>query len=288
MHIRFLVELAAQLSSHGPALIERKEPVPRDCLLRYWTASQSRAGDWSRTLKQFTDPDSELLPDENPTPRWEQVRRAMEEIFLSEVLTRVFAAIGAAVDQARQETEATPVVRSVLISHTEARVRVLRSLLQGRGVPANDAIELNRLRKRTERWTDVLVGSLACYADVTEFAAEPERARDFAEDFGQNKSREQAQTEWALVLASLRTSLSVLWREYNSSEDWNGRIAESVIGCFDPELFDESGVFRSLWTTRLLAIADDTQAMLDDAWRTSPQHAIFADGSYLPNRLRGL
>lgn len=288
MHVRYLVELAAQLSSHGPALIERKQALPRECLLRYWTAAQSRAGDWSKTLKHFSDPDSDLLPERNTSPAWEQVRLAMEEIFLSEVLTRVYAAVAAALDESRNEREATPVVRSILISHTEARVRALKSLLSGRGVPATDAIELNRLRKRTERWTDVLIGSLCRYADVAEFAAEPERAREFAADFGAEKSWKEAQTEWALVLASLRTSLAVIWRGYRASEDWNARIAESIVGCFDPGLFDDTGVFRSLWTTRLLAIADDTQAMLDDAWAESPKHAIFADRSYLPKRLRGL
>lgn len=288
MHVRHLVELAAQLASHGPALIQRQQPLPRDCLLRYWTASQSRAGEWSRTLKGFAEPDSDLLPDENTTQGWQQVRRALEEIFLAEVLTRVFAAVGAAIDQARGELEATPVVRSILISHTEARVRALKSLLRGRGVPANDAIDLNRLRKRTERWTDVLIGSLARTADVAEFAAEPERAREFAQEFGEQKSWKEAQTEWALVLASLRTSLATVWQTYQSKEDWNGRIAESIIGCFDASLFDDSGVFQSLWTTRLLAIADDTQAMLDDAWSESPKHAVFADHNYLPNRLRGM
>ncbi len=288
MHVRYLVELAAQLSSHGPALMERKQALPRECLLRYWTAAQSRAGDWSRTLKQFNDPDSELLPEQNTSRNWQQVKLAMEEIFLAEVLTRVFAAVAAGIDDARGEVEAAPVVRSVLISHTEARVRGLRALLNGRGVPANDAIELNRLRKRTERWTDILVGSLSRYANVADFAAEPDRAREFAADFSGEKSWQETQTEWALVLASLRTSLAVLWREYQSSEDWNARLAESVIGCFDPGMFDETGAFRSLWTTRLLAVADDTQALLDDAWSTSPSNAVFADRNYLPNRLRGI
>ena len=287
MHVRHLVELAAQLASHGPVLIERKLALPRDCLLRYWTAAQSRAGDWSRTLKHFAEPDSDLLPEVNTSTSWSHAQRAMEEILLAEVLTRVFAATAAAIDQARREVEATPVVRSILISHTEARVRAMRTLLQGRGVPANDAIELNRLRKRTERWTDVLVGSLARFADVAEFGAEPDRAQEFSVEFGEHRSQKEAQAEWALVLASLRTSLAPLWRNYQSREDWNGRIAESIIGCFDPDLFSEMGVFRSLWTTRMLAIADDTQVLLDDAVASSQSQAIFADGTYLPNRLRG-
>ena len=51
--------------------------------------------------------------------------------------------------------------------------------------------------------------------------------------------------------------------------DLNTQIAAGVLGCFQPELFDGSGVMRSAWIARLLAVADDAQTMVEDYLETS-------------------
>ena len=42
----------------------------------------------------------------------------------------------------------------------------------------------------------------------------------------------------------------------------NARIA-AIISCFPPELFDSTGLLRSLWLLRLTNIAEDTQGMIE-------------------------
>jgi hypothetical protein len=44
----------------------------------------------------------------------------------------------------------------------------------------------------------------------------------------------------------------------------NGRIGESILSCFQPELFDSTGLFRSLWLSRLSSSTRDVQGMIDE------------------------
>ena len=46
--------------------------------------------------------------------------------------------------------------------------------------------------------------------------------------------------------------------------DLNGRIAKSILSCFQPELFDSTGLFCSMWLMRLVNAANDAQGMLDE------------------------
>ena len=46
--------------------------------------------------------------------------------------------------------------------------------------------------------------------------------------------------------------------------DLNARIASSILSCFQPELFDSTGLFCSMWLMRLVNAANDAQGMLDE------------------------
>ena len=50
---------------------------------------------------------------------------------------------------------------------------------QIRAIELSLVVDLNRLRCRVERWTDMLLAHLASYIAIDEFAFEPARARDF-------------------------------------------------------------------------------------------------------------
>jgi len=152
MHARELVELAGWVSAHGPALVEGPRQIPADGIERYWTGSKVRLDRWARSLKRAADAGHAARS---------ETCGVLEEILTGEMLTRVWAAVARAYDRRRGTDDAEPVARSVLIGHVEARHRGLTLLAAGSCVPNADAIKLNNLRRRAERWTDVLVGRLA-------------------------------------------------------------------------------------------------------------------------------
>jgi len=44
----------------------------------------------------------------------------------------------------------------------------------------------------------------------------------------------------------------------------NRQIAAGILGCYQPELFDGSGVLRAAWLSRLTTIVDDAETIVDD------------------------
>jgi hypothetical protein len=263
MHARELAELAALISAHGPVFIRSGVPISERNIEEYWVASKSRLDRWGRNLKQITT----RVAEQGPLSLGAQetlVRGVVEEVFTSEMLTRVWAAVSCAHDRKLEADLAEPIARGVLIGHLEARHRVLTLLLQGSAVSSELGVKLNRLRRRTERWTDMFVGYLTGLEDVAEFAVDPDRARDFAEDLHFQSRMPGGRHAWPMIQASLRSSFDKGLTAASPNGDLNARIAQSILGCFQSELFDGTGQFRTLWLDRLTNTADDAQGMLDE------------------------
>ncbi|MEX2113638.1 MAG: hypothetical protein WD845_10660, partial [Pirellulales bacterium] len=123
---------------------------------------------------------------------------------------------------------------------------------------------VNRLRRRAERWIDVLIGGLLHLCDVREFAVEVERAEDFELDLARHRGDARARQAWRLTLVSMRNAFHTGMSAVAANPDANARITASILGCFPGELFDSTGMFQSLWMTRLTANASDAQGMIGE------------------------
>ena len=266
MHARELVELAAVVSAHGPVLVRGTGQLSASGIEQYWTASKCRLDRWNRTLKSF----SGSVDPHRRQAQWPFVRSVLEEILTGEVLTRVWTAVLCAHDRHHRIEQAEAVARSVLIGHLEARHRVLTLLVRSPGIDAEGAVKLNHLRRRTERWTDLLIGYLSGLDDVSEFAVDPARAKDFAEDLRYQGKLQGGRHAWPLVLASLRTAFKQGLCAVSPNADLNAKIATSILSCFQPELFDSTGLFRSLWILRLCNVTEDAQGLVEDLLTLGP------------------
>ena len=262
MHARELLELAALVSAHGPLLVRTAGRLPSATLDDYWSASKCRLDRWSRSLKQFSDAPPAADRRER-VARWPSIAGVLDEVLTGEVLTRVWTAVLCAYDRRRGQCEAEPVARSVLIGHLEARHRVLLLLVRGQGIEAQEAVKLNRLRRRCERWTDVLLGNLWPLHDLAEFAFDPARAREFSDDLQQQGQQPGGQQAWPLMLSSLRAAFQQVPLAPSPNADLNAKLGAGVLACFPSGLFDSTGLLRSLWLARLQTTTDDAQGMLD-------------------------
>lgn len=262
MHARDLVELAAVVCAHGPVLVREARQVPPSSVEQYWVASKCRLDRWGRSLKQFAQ-ESAAEGIQGRAARWPAVRGVLEEVLTGEALSRVWTAVMCAYDRRRGTDVAEPIVRSVMIGHLEARHRVLTLLVQGPGIDSEEAVKLNRLRRRTERWTDMLIGYLAGLDDVSEFAIDPDRAKDFADDLRYQGQLEGGRHAWPLVLASLRAAFGLGLAPVSPNADLNSAIATAILACFPSELFDATGLFRSLWLARLSSYTADAEGMIE-------------------------
>jgi hypothetical protein len=262
MHARELVELAAILSAQGPVLIRSTHKLSAHGIQQYWTASKCRLDRWARALKSITV-ESAALDATARKAQWPQVRGLLEEILTGEVLTRVWTAVLCLADQQGDAHDAETIARSIMIGHLEARHRVLMLLVRGPAIDAEGAVKLNHLRRRVERWIDVLVGHLASYGDVSQFAIDVDRAREFSQDLRYQTSQPGGRQAWPLLSASLRAGFQQGLEPVSPNEDLNAAIASAILSCFPGDLFDSTGLFRSLWLTRLTNVTKDVQGMIE-------------------------
>jgi len=277
MHARDLIDLAAVVAAHGPVLLRVARSIPAEAIESYWVASKCRQDRWARSLAKLTASYSSPDAKEGHAGRC-PFRGVLEEILASEVLTRVWSAATCAYDWARGTELIEPVARSVLIGHMEARHRVLTLLVGRAGLTAENALQLNALRRRTERWTDVLVGYLAREYDVSQFAVDPERARGFAQDLEDQRREPGARFGWPLVLGSLRAAFQEALAAESPNPDLNATIAASILACFPAEVFDGTGLVQSAWLLRISRIAGEAEGMLEELLaETAPPRAARPD-----------
>ena len=280
MHPSELVELAALVADHFPAFLLGSRELPDHGVRDYWVYAKCRSDRWQRALRAYTDAlDAQLLPDRES---WLAIRPILEEILASEILSRVWAAAASGHAQRHRTRELDPVARSILQSHQESRHRALNLMVYGRGFNMVESVALNHLRRRCERWTDLLLGRMMQGADVTEFAFDAARTRDFAEDLqdarDEGEGRAHSDVGWQLAFASLKAAFQNGMMPARPNADLNRRIGAAVISCFGSELFDADGLLKSVWLLRLESTASDTQGLIDELFRLDAAPVNFRNG----------
>jgi hypothetical protein len=260
MHAREIIDLAVFVAAQGPVLVSSVRQLPTSALAQYWTVSKCRLDRWNRCLRD--------VQPANATRNQEQagvraLQAVCEEILVSEMLTRVWSSILTALDRAAGSSEAQPVAASVMAGHLEASNRVLSLISYNPQTAMSNEGNLNRLRRLTERWTDLLLGSLGSLIDPTPFAHDAAKAAEFARDFHRSCRSSVRLQAWSLIAASLRTMFESHLRGATPNADLNSSVAGAILVCFPAHLFDSTGVYHSLWNLRLSAVANDTQVMVD-------------------------
>jgi hypothetical protein len=269
MNASELAQLAALVAHHSPAIIRGTRPMRESGLEQYWTASRCRLDRWLQALKEHET----LIANASPGTRvthWRSIRPLLDEILLSETLTRVWAAVGAAFDLHHGTGDVEPITRSTLIGHLEARNRALQLIVFGQGLGVEEAVSLNRLRRRVERWTDLMLGYVLVDQNAAEFAFDRARALDFAEDLRYERQAGTDNKAWDLVQSSLQAAFQKEGRQAAACAELNRQIAAAVLGCIDAGLFDSWGVLQSLWLIRLTQVATDAQGMLAELLSNEP------------------
>jgi hypothetical protein len=269
-----LIDLAAFVAAQGPLLIASRRQVPDAALAQYWTASKCRLDRWNRTLRTAGAVDGQ---NRTSSVANRHLAAVCEEILISEMLTRIWSCVLTALDYSAGSGEAQPIAASVMAGHLEASNRVL-SLISYKPHTAHGAdSELNRLRRLTERWTDLLLGSLGTQVHGANFAHDPTRLEEFSRDLSGRQEPEVRRKIWDLIISSLRTSLAAHIRGPAPNHDLNSRLAGAILACFPVNVFDATSIYHSLWNLRLSAITADAQQLVDQLLAADSSRAVAVD-----------
>ncbi len=250
MHCIELARLAALLAVQGPALVSCRAAVPAEAMVQYWSASRQRVELWNRGLGRL----SELLNAGRSLAArdwWHQHLPMLEEILISETLTRVMAAVGGALDGERAEADIQPVTQSVFLTHLQVRNHVLRLLLFGRGGSVEQSLKLNRLRRSVEHWTDRLLGCMLLeHPGARRYAHDATRAGAFAVSILHQPLAYDTTLRLGLP-AALSISLAAVCDARASLPQANRELGQAALACLHPQLFDSLGLLRPHWLQRL-------------------------------------
>jgi len=257
-----LIELSALVAVNGQSFVQGRGRLSEAGISQYWSVCRSRFDRWARTLK--TDWERLQSGRQKAPAVWRHVRPALEEILTGEMLTRIWTAVACQHDRQHGASYVSPVVRSVFLGHLEARNRALHFMFHAQEHDLDAMLGINRLRNRSERWTDMLLAYLTPLCDVAEVACERKRVADFAEDVHDLFHRANAEQSWQLLRAALQNSFGDCLAENAPNGDLNAQIASSILASFRPETFDATGDLDSLWMERLEYTTADAEAMIEE------------------------
>ena len=163
--------------------------------------------------------------------------RLLEEILVAEIQCRVFTCLLEQTGGRETTKAAASVTRSVWLGHQEVRCQVLAWIADGVGVGMPLADEVNRMRRRCERWSDLLLAKMG--GDL---------AKNFSVDAGRFAQFSQMEDETVdvvvelepMVRGSLEQMLGGDGDERAAFPDLNQQIHEAIARTVDGRSSDPS------------------------------------------------
>jgi hypothetical protein len=250
LNLHHLAEIAALVSAHAAHLIEQPGKMPARPLQNFWKHSRHRLHGWTFRLRSEMGKFDSLEP-ELQESAWGRTEPILEQIFVSDLLTRVWAAVLTASDRRRQVPFAEPIARNVLVGHLEARHLALGMMVNCPQGQLRRVQRIDRLRRSMERWTDLLLGHLVCRYDVGEFAFEVQRAVDFGNDQIEGGLLQPGTPAWRLLIAGLTLAIPKTHPTGPIRSREHDRVVQSIIGAFPADAFAADGSLRSLMCVRI-------------------------------------
>jgi hypothetical protein len=244
---RDIAEAAGLLSVHAAHIVESRCDIMPRTLFDYTTASRQRSRQWWKLLrKPSTD-------DESPGCRQSLLSLA-EEVLVAELGARVGAAVLVANDTHRGRTSAGPFGRHVLLDVLQAKHSVLSTLLDG-AQPLGALLRLNRLRRRIEHWSDLLLAQAGLGDSGADFAVERDRWQRFRDETAVGDTL----TSQQLLVISLRQAMPATAVEERGQ--LHATLIRLLLSLLPPDAFGINGALRTPSARRISsALATDRPA----------------------------
>lgn len=197
MNSGWLVETAGLWGYHSALLAESQSPFEKEAVHSYWLRSRLRFDAWSAMFRHHSQRLNSPLKSQR-ADAWTQLQTLIEEVLLSEPLTRISVAVAMRSENREVDSESFAIMHNVFCCHRSIRYQCLKLILDGMDVWGNSADRINRLRVYLEQWTDMLLGFFANPLTASDVAHSLDRASEFAEDYSFRSLGSDASTVWSL------------------------------------------------------------------------------------------
>ena len=192
MHALELADLAGTFVRFNASGVPWGTQLESSVQQSYWITARCRHDAWMRALSEHRDAIAQ--PGTSRRARhWHAIIPCLQEILLSEPLSRVVAYHAQRLHDLGVEHDFAALANSVLAAHVEARHRCLHLIVFGAGLPVEHAVGFNRLRRNLESYTDQLLGCLPALEHWGLYCFEPQQVARRQAAVG----REPVHSAWA-------------------------------------------------------------------------------------------
>ena len=282
MHASQLAEIASLFASASHSLLADNVVAAGDTAHVYWLAHRFRCDAWHQRISSHRSA-IENCGTSRRTRLWEAIVPALREILISEPLTRVMAYMARGLELRGADSDWGALAHGAMENHLEARHRCLNLMVFGYGLPVEQAVELNRLRRWVEFFSDQLLSAVPPLVPVANYAFEPQIVAAAQLEF---KRYPMAGAMPAIRLNALNMSLqSLLTRESRMAAEnprMNLSVAEAALALLPPQVFDSFGVGKGRVQESLARCVVDCSAKTNDA--AAPLAAPFSLLPSVPTR----
>lgn len=231
--VKSLAEIAWMLSRVGQHSIQNQtEPSPQ-ALRQFWQSTRQLQQTWD----EFLSSDTCLAADSKS--HFEEVAA---QVFTTEMLARVWGTILASIDRRTGRQDLTRIAANSVSGLLQIRQRLLTQLLK-QNVSGSWAADLDRLRRRCDRWTDLLIGNICGGEEVFQFAFDADRAKDFAEEAAESGTTTRP-VEY-LIAAGVRLSFLGQLPNVTLDSPAFAALTQSVLTSVPEQAFEEDGTLPS-------------------------------------------
>ncbi len=234
-----LAELALLGSITGRSIQDFPHEALGPILRQFWSAQRALQFRWLADLKNIT-PSVDV--------ECETLERIGLELFLVEMATRVWVTTWSARDRQYGRGDVERLALNMLLGLERVRREVLMAMVTYWDGPAAETISrLDRFRRRSERWTDLLIAGPAMQHDMWQFAQDAVRSRDFGvENWG--KPAGGVNPASLLVSAGLRVMFGTPWPRGCCTSAPFGDLVAAIISSLPPQAFDAAGSLQPVWS----------------------------------------
>ncbi|TWU07163.1 hypothetical protein CA54_55680 [Symmachiella macrocystis] len=256
------------IAAQSRSFIESPQPLGDAQLQVCWQATRSRLIDELQRIDACIDDETTSGINAHPSePLWDRLAPLIEEVFATEMLTRVWSGVLAARDRLYPTCGYGALARNILVLQLKVRQRALRLLVDG---AANDKdvrriAATDRTRRKLERWNDLLLAEMVLRDEVVDYACDARRAHEFGIDYFQNQTHATYHATWTLLIAGMRAAFPATDGANADTASLPEDLFRAILACLPVDGFLEDGPSLSLRSTRNKRIHLTTDCLPSDA-----------------------
>jgi len=245
VNLRDFADLAALVARHSLHIVESDRSRIEELAEEFWVHSRRLVRDWRLQL------DAAVESKENWSP-------LAEEFFVSDLLTRVWAAALLALAERRRAIRPRGLILQVLGWNLEIRNEILKTMTHRWEEWGSRVPPLDLLRRRMERWTDVLISPLMSRSRVDDACFSPERAIEAGATYDGGRYLAGATGLWSLTSAAVRANVPDRGLPVSPRRSLHADQLERILAAFPATAFLADGTVRGERLRRIFHTVRET------------------------------